>query len=178
MWEAGDVGGAEHTMEARYRAVGVDTVYRDNSGGRSIQERVASWQKNAFEVALAVRESGFRGCWVLMLGTNDAANVASGAAIGIEERINRMLFVIGDDPVLWVDAVTTRSTSAYGNAAMEAWNEVLYRIDAERDNLSVVRWTDVVRPEWLIADGIHYNRDGRFWRAAVTALALAESFPG
>jgi hypothetical protein len=177
LWESQYVGGDENTMEARYRAVGVETVFRDNNGGRSINERVADWQTNAFEVAVAARRNGFRGCWVLMIGTNDAANVAAGASMTHAERILRMLYVIGDEPVLWVDTVTTGVSSAYRNESMEAWNNVLEWIASERSNLEVLRWSDKVRPEWFVADGIHYTRDGHAWRAAITALALAEAFP-
>ncbi|MDW3213261.1 MAG: hypothetical protein R8G01_04630 [Ilumatobacteraceae bacterium] len=81
----------------------------------------------------------FRGCWVVMIGTNDAANIAAGAALSAEERILRLLFVFGDEPVL--------------------------------------RWSDAVRPEWFVADGIHMGTEGRIWRAAVTSAALAEFFP-
>ncbi len=165
-------------MEARYRSVGVDNVVADSSGGRAIVERLADWQTTAFEVAKALRANGFDGCWVMMIGTNDAANVAAGASTSIEERINRMLYVIGDQPVLWVDAVTTGVSSAYRNASMQAWNDVLYRVAAEHENVAVLPWSQLVRPEWFQSDGIHYNPEGRSWRAAITALALAQSFPG
>jgi lysophospholipase L1-like esterase len=170
-------GDASHTMDARYRSIGVTDVISDSSGGRAVIERLGDWQTNAFEVAVAIRESGFRGCWVIMIGTNDAANVASGAPATIEDRILRLLYVIGDDPVLWVDTVTTGVAGAYRNESMQAWNVVLDRIDADRDNMAVLHWSQRVRPEWFQPDGIHYTPDGRVWRAAITALALAESFP-
>ncbi len=178
LWEAQYVSGdAANTMGARYRSVGVVDVVNDSNGGRSIVERIADWQTNALEVATAIRNNGFDGCWVIMIGTNDAANVAAGAGTGIEERINRVLYAIGDQPVLWVDAVTTGVSSAYRNSSMQAWNDVLYRIAAERENVAVVPWSQLVRPEWFQSDGIHYNQEGRAWRAAITALALAQSFP-
>ena len=116
---------------------------------------------------------------MLMIGTNDAANAASGAAMSIEERILRMLYVIGDEPVLWVDTVTDGwVSSGYRNESMQAFNRVLEWIASERENVEVLRWSQRVRPEWFDPDGIHYTRDGRAWRAAITALALAEAFPG
>ena len=164
-------------MGARYRAVGVEQVIQDSNGGRSVVERIADWQTNAFEVAVAIKNSGFRGCWVLMIGTNDAANVRAGAAMGSQARIERLLYVIGEDPVLWVDTVTQGVSSAYRNESMRAWNDVLYRIEADHPNMAVLRWSERVRPEWFQTDGIHYTPEGRSWRAAITALALAESFP-
>ena len=178
LWDVQYIDGpAANTMGERYRAVGVEEVFQDSNGGRSIVERVADWQTNAFEVAVAVKDNGFRGCWVLMIGTNDAANIAAGAAMGAQERIERMLYVIGDDPVLWVDAVTHGVSSAYRNDSMRAWNEVLYRTAADHPNLAVLRWSEWVQSDWFVPDGIHYTRQGRTWRAAITALALAESFP-
>ncbi len=69
-----------------------------------------------------------------MVGTNDAANIAAGANVSADERIRRMMNVIGTDPVLWVDAVTQRTEDAYRNASMRAWNEELYRVTAEYPN--------------------------------------------
>jgi hypothetical protein len=177
LWEAQYVDGEANTMGERYRSVGVEHWIDDSSGGRAVRERSGDWQTNALEVADTIRRSGFRGCWVVMIGTNDAANVAAGANPGAEERILQMLYVFGDEPVLWVDAATNRTETAYSNDSMRAWNDVLYRIAAERDNLVVVRWSDIVRPEWFVPDGVHIGTDGRIWRAAITASALATAFP-
>lgn len=177
LWEPQYVDGAANTMGERYRSVGVDRWVEDNSGGRSVRERVADWQLNALEVADGERRNGFVGCWVVMIGTNDAANVAAGANVGYDERILQMLYVFGNDPVLWVDAATVRSGSAYRNDNMRAWNEALYRIAADRENVQVLPWSQLVRPEWFIEDGIHMNTEGRIWRAAFTAAALVDFFP-
>jgi hypothetical protein len=112
-----------------------------------------------------------------MVGTNDAANIAAGANLGAEERILRILYVIGDEPVLWVDAATNRSATAYRNDNMRAWNDTLYRIASERENVEVLRWSERVRPEWFVSDAIHMGTEGRVWRAAFTAAALVEFFP-
>lgn len=178
LWEPQYVDGALNTMGERYRSVGVERWIEDSSGGRSIRERTADWQANAVETADAIRQSGFTGCWVLMIGTNDAANVAAGANLGHEERIQQMLYVIGDEPVLWVDAATIRSETAYRHDNMRAWNETLHRIADERDNMHVLNWSELVRPEWFVSDGIHMGTEGRIWRAAFTADALVRFFPG
>ena len=76
-----------------------------------------------------------------------------------------------------VDAATLRSETAYRNDNMRAWNDTLYRIAAERDNLQVLRWSESVIPEWFVSDGIHMGTEGRIWRAALTAAALVYYFP-
>ena len=71
-------------------------------GARSIEERFEG-EPNAQEVAEAWKAEGFKGCWVLALGTNEAANVAAGSTVGVRERIEKMMAIIGDEPVLWVN---------------------------------------------------------------------------
>lgn len=177
LWEPQYVDGGANTMGERYRSVGVERWINDNSGGRSTRERVADWQTNALEAADAIRRSGFDGCWVVMIGTNDAANIAAGANLGAEERILRLLFVFGDDPVLWVDAATNRAETAYRNDNMRTWNDTLYRLAADRENVAVMRWSEQVRSNWYVSDGIHMGTEGRIWRAAFTAAALTQFFP-
>lgn len=172
------MGDEANTLDARYRSIGVETVWNDDSGGRSIVERVADWQTNALEVADGVRRNDFDGCWVIMIGTNDAANVDAGSNVGYRERILRMLYVIGDDPVIWLDAASLREHSSYRASVMEAWNQALREVTAGRPNVVVVPWSQLVRREWYRDDGIHFNREGRIWRAAITAGALAQHFPG
>jgi hypothetical protein len=169
------VGGAELTMEQRYRDAGVSTVYPDNDGARAIIEHLDG--DNALEVAQGVRDNGYHGCWVLMVGTNDAANIAAGANTSAEDRIRRMMDTIGGDPVLWVNAVTQRTEDAYRNASMLAWNDELERVAAAYPNMKIFDWYDVVQPQWFRNDGIHYTVEGSAQRAALTAQALVDAFP-
>lgn len=177
LWEGQYVEGDANTMGERYRSVGVRRWVEDNSGGRAIVERAAAGRTTAVEAAEAIRAAGFRGCWVVMIGTNDAANVAAGANVGHEDRIVRLLDVLGDDPVLWLDAATVRTDTAYANVHMQAWNEALVAVTADRPNVAVLRWSERVRPEWFVADGIHMTTEGRIWRAAITAGGLVTAFP-
>lgn len=176
LFDAAAVGGGSQTMTAQYQAVGVDVVYPDNSGGRSIVEKV-NGEPNAQDVAQAVKDNGYDGCWVLMIGTNDAANIAAGSTFGAEGRIRDMMSIIGDDPVVWVDTVTQRTDDEYRNASMLAWNQVLYRVVGEYPTARVFRWYDVVRPEWFRNDGIHYTVEGSAQRARLTAESLVTFFP-
>jgi len=170
------VGGEQLTMEQRYRDAGVSAVYPDNDGARSIVERIDD-RPNALDVAEGVRANGFDGCWVIMVGTNDAANIAAGASTSAEQRIRSMMDVIGSDRVMWVDTVSQRTDDAYRNASMLAWNQELYRVLAGYPNARVFRWYDVVRPVWFRNDGLHYTVEGSAQRAALTAAALLEAFP-
>jgi lysophospholipase L1-like esterase len=179
LWDAETVGGdPSATMEARYHAVGVEDVYNDTSGGRSMVERLNRQQRNALEVATEVRRSGYRGCWVLMIGTNDAANVAAGARTGADERIESMLAVIGSDPVLWVNTASASTITWYGDDSMQAFNAALAAAAARHPNVWVFDWAAAVQPDWYGPDGLHPNATGRAWRTALTAQELAWAFPG
>ncbi len=170
------VGGDELTADQRYRAVGVATVYPDNDGARAIIEHV-NGAPSALDVAQGVRDNGYHGCWVMMIGTNDAANIAAGSVISAEERVRRVMDVIGSDPVLWVNAVTQRTEDAYRNASMLAWNDELDRLAVDYPNMRVFDWYDVVQPQWFRNDGIHYTVEGSAQRAALTAQSLVDNFP-
>ena len=159
------------TLEAQYRSVGVVEVFHDTSGGRSMVERLPG-QTNATEVAATVRAGGYRGCWVLMVGTNDAANVAAGGVPGLDERIARMMAIVDGDPVVWVNAVSRNPDPPYATAAMEQFNAALDRAAAVHPNLRVLDWAGLAQPDWFTADGLHYTLAGRAWRAAITAQVL------
>jgi hypothetical protein len=49
-------------------------------------------------VAQQLIRDGFRGCWVLALGTNDTADVAIGSVVSRPARIRQMMSVIGNRP--------------------------------------------------------------------------------
>ena len=99
------------------------------SGGRSIVETIGG-EENAFDTVVRLREMGYQGCWVVTIGTNDAANVSIGGVPDLTTRLDRMMFLFGSEPVLWVDAVTRLDEGPYADINMQSWNEVL---DAAED---------------------------------------------
>jgi len=172
----GYVGNADARISVRYGAIGVRTLRLESSGGRSVIEHLDG-QQDGEVVAKRIRKSGFHGCWVIALGTNDAANVSHGSQYGYSERIDRMMAVIGDDPVLWVDAKTTRRSGDYGAANMRMFNQALAKAHARYPGLKVYAWSEVASDDWFQRDGIHYSQGGAAYRAALIPAALAEAFP-
>jgi len=164
-------------LDAQYAAVGVGDFHDEISGARSIVERLTG-QLNADEVAQGLRASGYHGCWVLALGTTDAANIAVGSRVSAAQRIDRMMAVIGDDPVLWVDVKTLVARGAWSNPHMQAWNLELAAATARYPNLQIYDWASVVPDEWFQRDGIHYTSTGYTERARLIAEALAATYPG
>ena len=137
--------------------------WRSPAPARSIEH--LDGQLGGEEVARKVRRNGFEGCWVVALGTNDAANVAVGSAYGYSERIDRMMAIIGDDPVLWVDVKTLRDRGPYASAEhapVQPGAGQGPRPLPGRCGSTTGR--DAVADQWFDGDGIHYTSDGYAYR--------------
>ena len=162
-------------IPAQYARVGATTSHLEISGARSIYEHYKG-TANADEVATAWRSRHFRGCWVLALGTNEAANVAAGSSIGFDRRIDMMMSAIGHDPVLWVNIKSLVPRGPYAASHMAGWNAALLRACARHPNMRVYNWAADVRDSWFIDDGIHYTTPGYRARASLIANGLLAAF--
>jgi peptidoglycan/LPS O-acetylase OafA/YrhL len=164
-------------IPARYAEIGAGEVHMEVQGATSIEEQFEG-NPNAQEVAAAWKAEGFKGCWVLALGTNEAANVAAGSTIGERERIDKMMTIIGDEPVLWVNVRSiVPAGDPYSKQNMEKWDEELVAACASYPNMRVYDWASDVKDDWFIEDGIHFTSPGYAARAQLIALALAHAFP-
>jgi peptidoglycan/LPS O-acetylase OafA/YrhL/lysophospholipase L1-like esterase len=161
---------------AQYARVGVTKFIPEISGGTSIVE-TSSGQANAYTVAQQLVHDGYRGCWVLALGTNDTADVAIGSVVSRPARIRQMMSLIGSQPVMWVNVKSLVATGPYSESDMLAWNAALTRACARYPNMRVYDWASVVKDNWFIADGIHFTSRGYAARAHRIARALAAAFP-
>jgi peptidoglycan/LPS O-acetylase OafA/YrhL len=161
----------------RYAEVGVKETHMEVQGARSIEERFEG-EPNAQEVAAAWKAEGYKGCWVLALGTNEAADVAAGSTIGLRERIEKMMAIIGDEPVLWVNVRSlVPPGDPYSKEGMVEWDEELERACGTYPNMRIYDWASDVKDEWFIEDGIHFTSPGYAARAQLIAQALAHAFP-
>jgi hypothetical protein len=176
MMKAYYVPDPDHRLDAQLARVGVEQAELELFGGRSMVEHRAK-HENGIMVAERLREAGFAGCWVIALGTNDAANVARASNVDRVERIERMMAIIGDEPVLWVDAVTRTEQGYWAAANMQVWNDELATTLSRYPNARIYRWSQDIQDEWFVKDGIHYNSEGYTARAQMVADALAAAFP-
>jgi peptidoglycan/LPS O-acetylase OafA/YrhL len=168
---------ANERIPARYAEVGVEETHMEVEGARSIEERFEG-EPNGQEVAEAWKAEGYKGCWVLALGTNEAADVAAGSTVGLEERIEKMMNIIGDEPVLWVNVRTLPdATEFYAESGMKEWDEELEKACLRYPNMRVYNWAADVKDAWFINDGIHFTSPGYAARAALIAKGLAHAFP-
>jgi peptidoglycan/LPS O-acetylase OafA/YrhL len=164
-------------IEAQYGDVGVKEEHMEISGARSIEEQFEG-EPNAQEVAEAWKLEGFKGCWVLALGTNEAANVFVGSAVGEMERIEIMMNTIGDEPVMWVNVRSlVEEGDPYAAKNMEKWDEELLVACRRYPNMRVYDWASDVKDAWFIEDGIHFTSPGYAARSELIAHALAHAFP-
>jgi peptidoglycan/LPS O-acetylase OafA/YrhL len=164
-------------IEAQYADVGAVESHMEISGARSIEEQFEG-EPNAQEVAEAWKFEGFKGCWVLALGTNDAANVFVGSSVGEMERIEIMMDTIGDEPVMWVNVRSlVDKGDPYAAENMRKWDEELLVACKRYPNMRVYDWAKDVKDEWFIDDGIHFTSPGYAARSELIAQALAHAFP-
>jgi hypothetical protein len=163
-------------LQAQYASVGVRHALVDASGGRSIVEEMPG-QVNGYLTARSMASHGFRGCWVIALGTNDTANVSAGSTIGPAARIGQMMSAAHGQPVLWVNTRTLDSTGPWSEANMRLWNAALHQACARYPNLRIFDWASAAKPGWYIPDGIHYTPAGYAARAHAIAGALVKAYP-
>jgi lysophospholipase L1-like esterase len=163
-------------ITARYADVGVRTSIMKIVGATSVIESLPG-TPNAFQMAAQVKQGGFQGCWVLALGTNDTADVYVGSNVDREQRIEKMMALIGSQPVLWVEVTSLLSSGPYAEQNMNLWNQALQQALPRYPNMRVYDWPAVAQKSWFISDGIHYTTNGYQHRAIAIADALAEAFP-
>lgn len=160
----------------QYARVGATTQHLEVSGARSIYETFEG-APNAEDVALAWKNQGFDGCWVLALGTNETANVSAGSTIGLDQRIDTMMRVAAGQPVLWVNTKSIVGSGPYSSTNMETWNEALLEACDRYPNMRIYDWASDVKDVWFIPDGIHFTTPGYAARGRLIADAMLEAFP-
>jgi peptidoglycan/LPS O-acetylase OafA/YrhL len=163
-------------LGAQLADIGVKRFVSQISGARSIVE-VYRGLPDAATVARHEVTDGFRGCWILALGTNEAADVAVGSNVELGPRIARMMSIIGDQPVLWVDAVTLVQSGPYAESGMRHWNADLVARCSRYPNMRVFDWAHYAKARWFIPDGIHYYSPGYVARAHLIARGVLHAFP-
>ncbi|MHB1874352.1 MAG: acyltransferase family protein [Streptosporangiaceae bacterium] len=163
-------------ITARYEDVGVRTVVTDIEGARSIVE-VLPGGVNGYNAVKNILRTGFKGCWVIALGTDDTADVAVGSTYSLKYRISKMMAVTRGMPVMWVNVISLLNSGPYAEANMLKWNRALLAACARYPNMRVMDWASLARRSWFISDGIHYTSLGYMHRALDIADALARAFP-
>jgi lysophospholipase L1-like esterase len=171
-----DPASPELRLGAQYERIGVSERLIDGASGRAVVGS-QNGQADGYDAAVKQRTNGFAGCWVFALGTNDAAKIAQGSPVQPATRIDRMMSVVGSDPVVWVDTVTQATSGDYANDNMLQWNTALEDARGRYPNLHVFLWSTVVQDEWFSSDGVHYTPEGYAAFARSLADGVAAALP-
>ncbi len=163
-------------ISAQYARVGATTQHFEIAGARSIYENFEG-EPNAQEVAEAWKNEGFKGCWVLAMGTNEAADVAVGSKFTYDDRIDSMMSTIGEEPVMWVNVKSLVTSGPYAGSNMKDWDEALLNACDRYPYMRIYNWAADVKDAWFIPDGIHFTSPGYAARGRLIAAALLEAFP-
>jgi peptidoglycan/LPS O-acetylase OafA/YrhL len=168
---------AGQRLGAQYARVGATEQYFEISGARSIVETLNTAQASGLDLVRQLNAEGFQGCWVIGLGTNDTANVYVGSAVNLRPRIDQMMRLMGDQPVMWVTVRSLLQSGPYSEENMQLWNNELEAACQRYPNMRVFDWASWTQDDWFIEDGTHYTSEGYRHRARLTANGLAHGFP-
>jgi peptidoglycan/LPS O-acetylase OafA/YrhL len=168
---------AGQRLGAQYARVGATEQYFEISGARSIVETLSTAQASGLDLVRQLNAQGFQGCWVIGLGTNDTANVYVGSAVNLKPRIDQMMRLMGNQPVMWVTVRSLLQSGPYSEENMQLWNNELEAACERYPNMRVFDWASWTQDDWFIEDGTHYTSEGYRHRARLTANGLAHGFP-
>lgn len=172
------------TMAARtdltheYHRLGWHDVQVNARGGRGIASFIFS-DITGLDAVRHIKDTGFDGCWVMALGTNDTANAKQYARTPAEQKAWRLSLVrlmmaeLDGAPVMWVNTHLVRGGNDYSAADAAAWNDVLAELQPSYPNMLIFDWNSVAaaHPEWTSTDLVHDTPIGSAQRAAFVAQA-------
>jgi hypothetical protein len=92
-------------------------------------------------------------------------------------RIEQMMSVVGNQPVLWVNPKSLLESGPYAEANMKLWDRTLVQACDKYPNMRVFDWASIAKDVWFISDGTHYTSEGYAQRAHLTADSLVHAFP-
>ena len=169
----------QRNAQVTYKNVGAQNVVADVTGARSTVESLEGDPSIRDSVQQLLDQGyGEDACWIIGAGVNDAANRAVGGSGEEDWRVDQIMELLGDAPVLWPTAATNRDSGAYDNANMAPFNEALLAARDRYPNLVVYDWASDVHQEWFLpGDDVHYQTEGNEKRAEYFSKALTLAFP-
>ena len=169
----------QRNAQVTYKSVGAHDVVADVTGARSTVESLEGDPSIRDSVQRLLDQGyGEDACWIIGAGVNDAANRAVGGSGEEDWRVDQIMELLGDAPVLWPTAATNRDSGAYDNANMAPFNEALLAARDRYPNLVVYDWASDVHQEWFLpGDDVHYQTEGNEKRAEYFSKALTLAFP-
>lgn len=152
---------------------GVETLNYDVAAGRSAREEVGA-APNAVDALKTINEKN-PDCYLVVLGTNDAANEKAGSALKAKERIESVTAAASQDkPIVWLEPeVTADAVSSNSETFADSVVNFNQTLEQESDNIKNLIVLPIKQDKsWFTEDGIHYTAEGSAHRAD----AIAEAF--
>ena len=179
MFDDGYLSDPQRNAQVTYKNVGAHEVVADVTGARSTVESLEGDPSIRDSVQRLLDQGyGEDACWIIGAGVNDAANRAVGGSGEEDWRVDQIMELLGDAPVLWPTAASNRDSGAYDNANMAPFNEALLAARDRYPNLVVYDWASDVHQEWFLpGDNVHYQTEGNEKRAEYFSKALTLAFP-
>ena len=179
MFDDGYLSDPQRNAQVTYKNVGAHEVVADVTGARSTVESLEGDPSIRDSVQRLLDQGyGEDACWIIGAGVNDAANRAVGGSGEEDWRVDQIMELLGDAPVLWPTAATNRDSGAYDNANMAPFNKALLAARDRYPNLVVYDWASDVHQEWFLpGDNVHYQTEGNEKRAEYFSKALTLAFP-
>lgn len=166
--------GIANQLKINYKNAGFKNVYISAGNGRSIAYKTAPDTMTGIEAVRYFKKKLGKGiCWVIALGTNDAA---SSQKPDDSIRIDSIMHEIGQDRVAWVNVwMDSKTRLNYSSSAARKWNALLSKKSKLFSNIKIVDWSILVihNPSWFSTDGYHYNSTGSQYRAKLIPLAVS-----
>lgn len=164
---------------------GVKDVEYDVLGGRSFVEGATG--TNGISAMQRINDRSDPDCWLMIMGTNDAANIAVGSGVGATERINRVMANAAGKPVYWASPVIASfaTVNGYNSSIADDFTAALKRYTTKNNKLHVIdskaAYSNAAGKNGLPStvdgffepDGIHYPAGKiQTFRAQMMAQAL------
>lgn len=179
--DAGVLNPADNATKT-YTATGATKVTNSSFGARATNQGYQDYPSGNDSIR-EILSGGIDkdSCFVIALGTNDAANMNVYGGTDYDTHIRATMDIIGPKyPVLWITTVVNPNGSPrwYTKDVMDAWNAELYRQQKRYPNMWVYPWDKDMRPEWFITgDGVHCNTIGNSERSRRFAQAVVNAWP-
>jgi lysophospholipase L1-like esterase len=164
--------GAEPHHRAQLVAAGIPGIV-DGNTSRRIPAMSTPQLSGVLTAERIRREWGDADCWVIALGNNDIASVASMSSSTAATLVAQLVAAVSPGArVWWVNVRDVRTAELIAKAA--TFNGVLDARAASDAAFEVVDWASLVaaNPAWS-TDGIHVTATGYRARAALVAAAIA-----
>jgi hypothetical protein len=163
-------------ISGQYSAIGITTQHYDILGGRSILEGYKT-NPPAKVSAQKFRDQDYHGCWVVGIGLADAAAIYRYDKGGARKRIDTLMAIVGNDPVMWINVRTIANSGLAQKEVGPPWNQALVDACPAYPNMRVYDWAATEQDNWFDKDRVHNNSVGYIAKAKSIAAALAKAFP-